>query len=48
MQWFAKFRSGSFHIEDAPRSGRLLEAVEDKIKALIDASWRITNNSGDG
>ena len=41
QNWFAKFRSGNFDIEDAPRSGRPVEA-EDTIKALIDANWRIT------
>jgi [histone H3]-lysine36 N-dimethyltransferase SETMAR len=36
QNWFAKFRSGYFDVEDAPRSN------EDTIKALIDANRRIT------
>ncbi|GFU75300.1 histone-lysine N-methyltransferase SETMAR [Trichonephila clavipes] len=39
QNWFAKFRSGNFDVEDAPRSGR---PVEDAIKALVDANRRIT------
>ncbi|GFX69551.1 histone-lysine N-methyltransferase SETMAR [Trichonephila clavipes] len=39
---FAKFRSGNFDVEDAPRSGRPVEADKDAIKALVDANWRIT------
>ncbi|GFW13806.1 histone-lysine N-methyltransferase SETMAR [Trichonephila clavipes] len=42
QNWFAKFRSGNFDVEDAPRSGRLVEADKDAIKALVDANWRIT------
>ncbi|GFT35750.1 histone-lysine N-methyltransferase SETMAR [Trichonephila clavipes] len=42
QNWFAKFRSGNFHVEDAPRSGRLIEAAKDAIKALVDANRRIT------
>ena len=42
QNWFAKFRSGNFDVEDAPRSGRPVEANEDTIKALIDANRRIT------
>ena len=42
QNWFAKFRSGNFDVEDAPRSGRPVEADEDTIKALIDANRRIT------
>ena len=36
QNWFAKFRSGNFDVEDAPRFGRPVEADEDTIKALID------------
>ncbi|GFT93178.1 cubilin [Trichonephila clavipes] len=39
---FVKFRSDSFDVEDAPRSGRLVEADKDIIKALVDANRRIT------
>ncbi|CAK9827579.1 Histone-lysine N-methyltransferase SETMAR [Anthophora retusa] len=42
QNWFAKFRSGNFDAEDAPRSGRSVEADKDTIKALIDANRRIT------
>ena len=30
---FARFRSGDFHLKDAPRSGRPTEIDDDKIKA---------------
>ncbi|OAD55670.1 Histone-lysine N-methyltransferase SETMAR [Eufriesea mexicana] len=46
QNWFAKFRFGNFDVEDAPRSGRPVEAdcisSIDTIKALIDANQRIT------
>ncbi|GFU48028.1 histone-lysine N-methyltransferase SETMAR [Trichonephila clavipes] len=42
QNWFAKFRSGNFDVEDAKRSGRPVEADKDAIKALVDANWRIT------
>ena len=42
QNWFAKFRSGYFNVEDALCSGRLVEANEGKIKALIDANCQIT------
>ncbi|GFX16067.1 histone-lysine N-methyltransferase SETMAR [Trichonephila clavipes] len=42
QNWFAKFRSGNFDVEDAPRSGRPAEADKDAIKALVDANRRIT------
>ena len=42
QNWFAKFRSGNFNLEDAPRPGRPLEADVDKIKSLVDANRRIT------
>ena len=35
QNWFAKFRSGNFDVEDAPRSGRSVEADKDTIKALV-------------
>ncbi|XP_035719463.1 histone-lysine N-methyltransferase SETMAR-like [Vespa mandarinia] len=43
QNWFAKFRSGNIDVEDAPRSGRPVEADKDMIKALVDANRRITN-----
>ncbi|GFU01624.1 histone-lysine N-methyltransferase SETMAR [Trichonephila clavipes] len=45
QNWFAKFRSGNFDVEDAPRSGRPVEADKDAIKALVDANRRITANT---
>ncbi|GFX79335.1 histone-lysine N-methyltransferase SETMAR [Trichonephila clavipes] len=42
QNWLAKFRSGNFDVEDAPRSGRPVEADKDAIKALVDANRRIT------
>ncbi|GFV65734.1 histone-lysine N-methyltransferase SETMAR [Trichonephila clavipes] len=42
QNWFAKFRSGNFDVEDAPRSGKPDEADKDAIKALVDANRRIT------
>jgi transposase len=42
QNWFGKFRSGNFDVEDAPRSGRPVEADEDTIKVLIDENRRIT------
>ncbi|GFV79187.1 histone-lysine N-methyltransferase SETMAR [Trichonephila clavipes] len=42
QKWFAKFRSGNFDVEDAPRSGRPVEAEKEAIKALVDANRRIT------
>ncbi|GFT83159.1 histone-lysine N-methyltransferase SETMAR [Trichonephila clavipes] len=42
QNWFAKFRSGNFDVEDAPRLGRPVEADKDVIKALVDANQRLT------
>ncbi|XP_046819196.1 histone-lysine N-methyltransferase SETMAR-like [Vespa crabro] len=42
QKWFAKFGSGTFVVEDAPRSRRPVESYEDTIKTLIDANRRIT------
>ncbi|GFS56818.1 histone-lysine N-methyltransferase SETMAR [Trichonephila clavipes] len=42
QNWFTKFRSGNFDVEDAPRSGRPVESDKDAIKALVDAKRRIT------
>ena len=42
QNWFAKFRSGNFNLENAPRSEKPLEADVDKIKSLFDANRRIT------
>ncbi|GFS88382.1 histone-lysine N-methyltransferase SETMAR [Trichonephila clavipes] len=45
QNWFAKFRSGNFKIENAhdSRSGRSVEADKDAIKALVDANRQITS-----
>ncbi|GFW92443.1 histone-lysine N-methyltransferase SETMAR [Trichonephila clavipes] len=42
QNWFDKFRSGSFDVEDAPRLGRPVEADKDAINALVDANRLIT------
>ena len=39
QNWFARFRSGDFHLKDAPRSGRPTEVDEDKIKTMIENNW---------
>ena len=36
QNWFARFRSRDFYLKDAPRSGRLTEVGDDKIKAMIE------------
>lgn len=36
QKWFAKFRSGDFDINDAPRSGRPTRIDSDDIKVIID------------
>ena len=36
QNWFSGFRSGDFHLKDAPRSGRPTEVDNDKIKAMIE------------
>ncbi|GFV95741.1 transposable element Tcb2 transposase [Trichonephila clavipes] len=38
QNWFAKFRSGNFDVEDALRSERPVEADKEAIKALVDAN----------
>lgn len=42
QNWFAKFRSGNFDLQDAARGGRPVEADDDKIQALVDANRRVT------
>ncbi|XP_035221380.1 histone-lysine N-methyltransferase SETMAR-like [Stegodyphus dumicola] len=42
QNWFEKFGSSNFDLEDTPCSGRPVDADEDTIKALIDAKQRIT------
>jgi len=36
QKWFAKFRSGDFDVNDAPRSGRPTEINSSDVKAIID------------
>ena len=36
QNWFDKFRSGDFSLEDEKRSGRPVEVDDDLIKAIID------------
>ncbi|GFX47899.1 histone-lysine N-methyltransferase SETMAR [Trichonephila clavipes] len=43
QNWGAKFRSGNFDVEDAPCSGRPVEADKNTTKALIDSN-RANNN----
>ncbi|GFW49083.1 histone-lysine N-methyltransferase SETMAR [Trichonephila clavipes] len=38
QNWFAKFRSSNFDVEDEPHSGRPVEADKDAIKELVDAN----------
>ena len=42
QNWFARFRSGDFHLKDAPRSGRPTQVDDDKIKAMIENNRRST------
>ncbi|GFU28617.1 histone-lysine N-methyltransferase SETMAR [Trichonephila clavipes] len=42
QNWFAKFRSVNFDVEDASCSRKPVEADKDAIKALVNANWRIT------
>ncbi|GFV32008.1 histone-lysine N-methyltransferase SETMAR [Trichonephila clavipes] len=38
QNWLAKFRSGNFDVEEAPRSGRPVKADKDAVKALVGAN----------
>ena len=42
QNWFARFRSGDFHLKDTPRSGRPTKVDDDKIKAMIENNRRST------
>ncbi|XP_011630446.1 histone-lysine N-methyltransferase SETMAR-like [Pogonomyrmex barbatus] len=42
QRWFTKFRTSDFDLNDAPRSERLTEVDDDKIKALIESKPRYT------
>ena len=42
QNWFAKFHSGNFNLEDTPGPGGPLQADVDKKKSLVDAYRRIT------
>ena len=41
-QWFSKFRSGNFSIEDAPRSGRPTVIKNDQVKQIVDQNPQLT------
>ena len=36
QNWFARFRSGDFYLQNVPRSERPTEVDDDKIKAIND------------
>ena len=36
QKWFAKFCAGDFSLDDAPRSGRPVEADSDQIETVIE------------
>ena len=42
QNWFAKFRSANFDVEDVALSGRPVEADKDTMKALVDGNRGIT------
>ena len=42
QNWFTRFRSGDFHLKNAPRSGRPTKVDDDKIKAMIVNNRRST------
>lgn len=44
QNWFTKFRSEKFDIENLPRSRRSVEADESEIKGLTDCIYWIHNN----
>lgn len=41
-KWFARFKSGNFDLEDAPRSGRPSEVDDNEIKALVENDRHLT------
>ena len=42
QNWFDKFRSGDFSLEDEKRSGRPVEVDDDLIEAIIDSDRHST------
>lgn len=42
QRWFGKFKSGHFHLEDGPRSGRPVEFDEDHLQLLLKEDGRQT------
>ena len=40
--WFAKFRSGNFSLQDEQRSGRPVGVDDDQLMALIEANRHVT------
>ena len=48
QKWFAKFHTGDFSLDDAPRSGRPVEVDSDQIETLTEnnqcyTTWEIAN-----
>ena len=42
QKWFAKFRSGDFSLDNAPRSGRPVADDSDQIETFIESSQQYT------
>ena len=42
QKWFAKFRTRDFSLDDAPWSGRPVEADSDQIETLTENNQRYT------
>ena len=42
QKWFVKFRAGDFLLDDAPRSGRPVEADSDQSKTITENNQRYT------
>lgn len=44
-EWFRRFRSGNFDVEDAPRSGRPIAVETDKIMEIIEVDRHVSTRS---
>lgn len=44
QNWFARFRSGDFNLDDAPRSGRPSEVNDDELLALVENDRHLTTD----
>ena len=42
QKWFAKFRTGDFSLDNAPRLGRSVEVDSDQIKTIIENNQHYT------